>query len=242
MRVLAVDVGGTHVKIRIEGDDERRRFPSGKGLSAQQMASGVIEAAKGWNFDRVTLGLPTPIDHGRPVHEPCNLGTGWVDFDYATAFGTPVRLINDAAMQAVGHDNGGRMLFLGLGTGLGSAIVVDHRVLPCELAHLPFRKGRTFEEEVGEASLERKGQKKWAKQVIKMIEVLRAAIAVDEVVIGGGNVRLLETLPEKCRHGDNALAFEGGFRLWREPWMSVQDRDEHVLQPSPPAPTPRKRS
>ncbi|MDA0802185.1 MAG: ROK family protein [Planctomycetota bacterium] len=231
MRVLTIDVGGTHVKVRVPDVEEKRRFPSGKALTAPLMAEGVKEIAKDWAYDCVSIGLPTPIDHCKPVHEPHNLGGGWVDFDYAGAFGVPVRLINDAAMQALGHDNGGRMLFLGLGTGLGTAIVVDHRVLPCELAHLQFRKGKTFEEEVGEAALERKGKERWAKRVFEMIDTLRAAIQVDEVVIGGGNVRNLDELPAGCRRGENALAFEGGFRLWRNPWTAALDADEHVLAP-----------
>ncbi|MDA1007638.1 MAG: ROK family protein [Planctomycetota bacterium] len=231
MAVLTIDVGGTNVKIMVEGNPERRRCPSGKALTGQAMVDDVIQLATGWDYDRISIGLPAPIEAGLPRHEPVNLGGGWMDCQWAKAFRRPVRLLNDAAMQAVGHDAGGRMLFLGLGTGLGSAIVADHKVIPCELAHLPFRKGDTFEERIGNLALEREGKVKWTKRVFEMIEMFRAAIQVDEVVIGGGNVRLIDPLPDGCRRGQNILAFEGGFRVWREPWVNALDSQERVLMP-----------
>lgn len=214
LNVLVVDVGGSHVKIRATGEAEERQFDSGPDMSPAQMAEGVRTLAAGWLYEAVAIGYPGVVKNDRPVTEPYNLGRGWVGFDYRRAFdGLPVKMINDAAMQAFGGYNEGKMLFLGLGTGLGSAMVVDGVVLPMELAHLPYRK-HSFEHYVGEDGFDRQGKKKWRRRVFDVVERLCAALLPDEVVIGGGNLRLLDELPPRCRAGDNANAFAGGFRLW----------------------------
>ena len=217
---LAIDIGGTHVKIRIPSDPEKRQFDSGPTLTPRQMVDGVRKLAAGWKFDSVSIGLPAPIRNDRPVKEPANLGPGWLGFDYDADFGVPVKVINDAAMQAVGSYNGGRMLFLGLGTGLGSCLIADHAIMPMELAHLPYRKGRTFEDYVGVHGLESLGKKRWRRHVATVCGMLFAALLPDEIVIGGGNLTHLKTMPEHCRAGDNANAFEGGFRLWQAAWAA----------------------
>ena len=214
MNVLVVDVGGTHVKILATGQSEHRKFDSTPTLTAAQMVEGVKRLAADWAYDVVSIGYPGPVLRGRPVAEPHNLGKGWVGFDYEAAFGKPVKLINDAAMQALGSYEGGKMLFLGLGTGLGTAVVIDGVVEPMELGHLPYRK-RTYEDYVGLRGLERLGREKWRRRVADVIERLRAAIEPDYIVLGGGNAAELETLPEGCRLGNNANAFQGGFRLWQ---------------------------
>jgi len=218
---LAIDIGGTHVKIRIPSDPEKRRFDSGPTLTPRQMVDGVRKLAAGWSFDSVSIGLPAPIRNDRPVTEPANLGPGWLGFDYDTDFGVPVKVINDAAMQAVGSYNGGRMLFLGLGTGLGSCLIVNHDIMPLELAHLPYRKGRTFEDYIGVHGLESMGKKRWRRHVATICSMLFAALLPDEIVIGGGNMTDLKTMPEHCRAGNNANAFEGGFRLWQPEWAAA---------------------
>ena len=218
--VLAIDIGGTHVKVRIPGDPEKREFDSGPTLTPQQMVDGVKAAAKGWSYDCVSIGIPAPLVKGVPVKEPSNLGPGWTSFDYGTAFGTPTKIINDAAMQAVGSHASGRMLFLGLGTGLGSCMIADRVILPLELAHMPYRKGRSFEDYVGLRGLKRMGKKRWRKHVGAVVGILRAALLPDDVVIGGGNVKSLKEMPEGCRAGDNANAFTGGFRLWEPEWSN----------------------
>ena len=215
MRVLVVDVGGTHVKILVTGQDARRKFPSGPTLTAEQMVSGVKTVAAGWKYDAVSIGYPGPVLHGRPVVEPRHLGAGWVGFDYRTAFGRPVKIVNDAAMQALGSYRGGKMLFLGLGTGLGSTLIVDGIVEPMELGHLPYRNG-TFEEYVGLHGLEKHGKKQWRRDVEDVVKRLIAALQPEDVVLGGGNAHKLEVLPPGCRAGDNANAFLGGFRLWEK--------------------------
>jgi polyphosphate glucokinase len=215
MNILVIDVGGTSVKILATGHEELRGFPSGPALTAEQMVAKVRERAGDWQYDVVSIGYPGMVVHGRPVAEPHNLAPGWVGFDFRAAFGCPVKIINDAAMQALGSYNGGKMLFLGLGTGLGSAMVVDGIVEPMELAHLPYRKG-TFEDYVGKRALDRKGKKKWRKHVAGVVGKLVAALEPDDVVLGGGNVKNLKELPPRCRAGDNANAFLGGFRLWEE--------------------------
>jgi polyphosphate glucokinase len=215
MKTLVVDVGGTNVKVLASDQDTPRKFPSGPDLTPQTMVAGVKQIAEGWAFDRVTIGYPGPVLRGRPIAEPVNLGPGWVGFDYETAFGCPVRVINDAAMQALGSYEGGKMLFLGLGTGLGSALVMDGIVEPMELAHMPYRK-RTFEEYVGRRGLKRLGKKDWRRAVADVVAVLSAALQPDYVVLGGGNVKKLKDLPPNCRAGDNSNAFRGGFRLWEE--------------------------
>jgi len=214
-RVLVVDVGGTSVKILATGQDEHRSFPSGPTLTPRQMVSGVKKLARGWSYDAVSIGYPGPVLHGRPIAEPYNLGRGWVGFDFAAAFGHPVKVINDAAMQALGSYAGGKMLFLGLGTGLGSTMIVDGIVEPMELGHLPYKKG-TYEDYVGEAGLKRHGKKKWRRYVADVVARFIAALEPDDIVIGGGNVKKLDALPPHSRAGDNANAFRGGFRLWEK--------------------------
>ena len=214
--ILTIDVGGTHVKCLCTGHKKPRRFDSGPSMTAAEMVHGVLEITAGWRFDRVAIGYPGPVLHGRPVHEPHNLGHGWVGFDYEAAFGRPVKLINDAAMQALGSYEGGKMLFLGLGTGLGTALVVDGVVEAMELAHLPYRKGRTYEDYVGEQGRKRLGTKKWRRKVTDVVARLSDALTPDYVVLGGGNAKRLKKLPPKVRTGDNANAFIGGFRLWTD--------------------------
>jgi polyphosphate glucokinase len=215
-QVLVVDVGGTSVKILATGQTEHRSFPSGATLTPKRMASEVKKLAAGWTYDVVSIGYPGPVLRGRPVAEPHNLGRGWVGFDFVAAFGRrPVKVVNDAAMQALGSYKGGKMLFLGLGTGLGSAMIVSGIVEPMELGHLPYKKG-TYEDYVGRAGLERHGKKKWRRHVTDVVTRFIAALEPDDTVIGGGNVGKLEVLPPHCRAGDNANAFRGGFRLWTE--------------------------
>jgi polyphosphate glucokinase len=214
LNVLAIDVGGTHVKILATGQTERREFPSGPKLTAEAMVEGVKALAKGWKYDVVSIGYPGPVLHDRPVAEPHNLGPGWVGFDYAKAFGCPVKILNDAAMQALGSYKGGKLLFLGLGTGLGSTMVVDGIVAPLELAHLPYKKA-TYEDYVGLRGLERLGKKKWREHVTDVVQLLTTALEPDEIVLGGGNVKNMKQLPAGCREGDNANAFLGGYRMWQ---------------------------
>ena len=213
--VLAVDVGGTHVKVLASNEQEKRRFDSGSRLTPAQMVDGVLRVADGWSWDVVSVGIPAPVRGGRVVSEPVNIGTGWVGFDFETAFGKPTKVVNDAVMQALGSYEGGRMLFLGLGTGLGSALIVDGVVEPLELGHLPFRK-KTFEDYVSERALEKRGKKRWRKSVAEVVERLTAAMEPDYVVIGGGNVDDLKELPPNARRGSNENAFTGGFRLWKD--------------------------
>lgn len=215
MKVLVVDVGGTNVKILATGQPMSRRFPSGPTLTAAQMVSQVKELAGGWEYDAVSIGYPGPVLRHRPIREPANLGPGWVGFDFEKAFGCPARVINDAAMQALGNYKGRKMLFLGLGTGLGSALIVDDLLLPLELGHLPYKAG-TFEDYVGLRGLKKWGQKKWRRLVADVVARLTAAFQADEVVLGGGNVKKLKELPPNSRACDNAYAFAGGFRLWEE--------------------------
>jgi polyphosphate glucokinase len=214
--VLAIDVGGTHVKLLASGQTGRREFPSGPRLTPARMVEQVKALTSDWNCQAIAIGYPGLVVHGRIAAEPANLGRGWTGFDFPSAFGLPVKLINDAAMQALGSYEGGRMLFLGLGTGLGSALIVDGRLEPMELAHLPYRKGRTYEDYLGLAGLERLGLKRWRRHVLAVVELLRAALEPDSVVIGGGNARRLTDLPPGVRLGANANAFLGGFRLWQE--------------------------
>jgi polyphosphate glucokinase len=211
--VLVIDVGGSSVKILATGQKQRRSFRSGPTLTPGRMASEVKKLAADWTYDVVSIGYPGAVLGGRPIAEPCNLGRGWVGFDFARAFGRPVKVINDAAMQALGSYKGGKMLFLGLGTGLGTTMIVDGIVAPMELGHLPYKKG-TYEEYVGRAGLERDGKRKWRRHVVDVVRRLIAALQPDHTVIGGGNVAKLKALPPHCRPGENANAFRGGFRLW----------------------------
>ena len=217
--VLAVDVGGSSVKILATGQSERRSFSSGPTLTPRRMVSEVKKLAGDWIYDVVSIGYPGPVLHGRPIAEPYHLARGWVGFDFGAAFGCPLKIVNDAAMQALGSYKGGKMLFLGLGTGLGSAIIVDGIVEPMELGHLPYKKG-TYEDYVGRAGLERHGKKQWRRDVADVVARLIAALEPDDTVLGGGNVKKLEALPPHCRAGDNANAFRGGFRLWGESPLS----------------------
>jgi polyphosphate glucokinase len=215
MNVLVIDIGGTHVKILTTGQKKPREFESGPKLTPARMVASVRKLAKDWNYDAVSIGYPGPVCHNHPITEPHNLRKGWVAFDYRAAFKRPVKIINDAAMQALGSYRRGRMLFLGLGTGLGSAMIVDGLLEPMELAHLPYRKA-TYEDYVGIRGLKKHGKKKWRKQVADVVRRLVAALEPDDVVLGGGNVNNLKILPLGCRMGNNANAFRGGFRLWQE--------------------------
>jgi polyphosphate glucokinase len=211
--VLAIDVGGSHVKALVSCETVPRRADSGPAFTPEQMVEAVKDLAEGWTWEVVSIGVPTPVHGGRIVRDPVNLGTGWVGFDFGSAFGKPTRVVNDAAMQALGSYDGGTMLFLGLGTGLGSALVTDGLVQPMELGHLPYRK-KTFESYVGEAGLELRGKKRWRQDVVDVIERLTAALEPDYVILGGGNADKVRELPPNVRLGDNANAFVGGFRLW----------------------------
>jgi polyphosphate glucokinase len=214
--VLVIDVGGTHVKIGGADRKEVVKIESGLTMTPSIMVDAVKKAADGWKYDAVAIGYPGPVLHGKPVAEPHNLGVGWVGFDFSKAFGKPVKLVNDAAMQALGSYEGGRMLFLGLGTGLGSALIVDGNLEPMELAHLPYKKGRTYEDYVGLRGLERLGKKRWARHIFDVVEKLKAALEADYVVIGGGNAKFLQELPPGARLGDNANAQKGGIRLFQD--------------------------
>ena len=230
MKILVIDIGGTNIKMLASGQREPRKFPSGPTMTPREMAAGVKQAVQGWKYDAVSIGYPGPVRDGRPASEPHNLGKGWVAFNYRAAFGLPVKIINDAAMQALGSYEGGRMLFLGLGTGLGSTLIADGVVMPMELGHLPYRKG-TFEDYVGIRGLERRGKKKWRGAVEDVVARLVAALEPDSVVLGGGNVKKLKALPPLCRAGVNANAFLGGFRLWE-----ATDKGRVSVKPSPRSP------
>lgn len=214
-RVLVIDVGGTHVKVLATGKRKRREMKSGPTMTAQQMVAAVKKLTADWSYDVVSIGYPGPVLHGKPVVEPRNLCQGWVGFDFRKAFGKPVRLINDAAMQALGSYEGGRMLFLGLGTGLGSAMIVDGWLEPMEIAHLPYKKGKTYEDYAGLRGLQRLGKKKWRKAVADVVATLGTCLEAEYVVLGGGNARLIRKLPPQTCLGDNANAFRGGFLLWK---------------------------
>jgi polyphosphate glucokinase len=213
-KILAIDVGGSHVKVALNTSPEERKFVSGSHLSAKSMVSKVKRLTHDWTYDVISIGFPGPVVHGRPIAEPINLGRGWIGFDFERGFGCPVRVVNDAAMQAIGSYTGGRMLFLGLGTGLGSAMIIEGVIEPMELAHLPYRKGKTFEDYVGADGLKRLGKKKWLRRVADVVERLTAALEPEYVVIGGGNAQKLEKLPLGARLGGNDKAFDGGFKLW----------------------------
>ena len=219
--VLAIDIGGSHVKIRSSAGGEEKKVDSCKTMSGADMVAAVKAMAEGMKYDVISMGYPGPVVHDKPLHDPANLGEGWVGYDYASAFECPVRIVNDALMQAIGSYQGGRMLFLGLGTGLGAAMIVDNVAQPMEIAHLPYRKGKSYEHYVADVYRRRKGNKKWRKRVFDVVERLAAALEPDYVVIGGGNVEKLHELPPKCRRGENTLAFDGGFRLWKDEKLIV---------------------
>jgi len=211
--VLVVDVGGSHIKVLATGEPESRRADSGPRMSAAQMVETAKELADDWSWESVSVGVPSPVHGGRVVAEPANLGDGWVGYDYEAAFGRPTKVVNDAAMQALGSYEGGKMLFIGLGTGVGSALVANGFVQPMELGHLPYKKA-TFEDYAGEAGLEKRGKKRWRADVADIVAKLSAALEPDYVVLGGGNAKKLTELPAKARLGGNADAFTGGFLLW----------------------------
>jgi polyphosphate glucokinase len=213
-RVLVVDIGGSHVKCLATGETDERQFDSGPELRPASMADRVLEMTSDWAYDVVSIGYPGPIRDGRPAREPHNLGAGWVGFDYGAAFGRPVRMINDAAMQALGGYHGGSMLFLGFGTGLGAAFIIDGRIQPLELAHLPWHDGNSYEDLVGDAALERDGEDVWRDRVREVVDLFGKAFQPDYIVVGGGNARLLDRLPAGAERGENDNAFRGGFLLW----------------------------
>jgi polyphosphate glucokinase len=244
MNVLAIDVGGTHVKILATGQHARQEFESGPKLTPQSMVGTVKKLAKDWNYDLVSIGYPGLVRFNRPIAEPRNLAKGWVGFNFETAFQRPVRITNDAAMQALGSYRGGTMLFLGLGTGLGSAMVVDGVVVPFELGHLPYKNG-TIEDYLGRRGLQRLGKKKWRQEVAYCIGRLVRALHLDDVVLGGGNVKKLRTLPKGCRGGDNVNAFLGGFRLWEHDFLPRAPRNRALIavrKKSSPQPNLKTRS
>jgi polyphosphate glucokinase len=216
LNILVIDIGGTHIKVRCTGESEVRRFDSGPTMTPQVMVDTIKKLTTDWHYDVISMGCPMPVMKGIPIREPVNLGEGWVGFNYEKAFACPVKIINDASMQALGDYQGGRMLFLGFGTGLGSTLIEEGVLVPLELAHLPYKK-RTFEHYVGEKALEKHGKKKWTREVCKVIKLFKATLEPEEVVLGGGNAPRLEEIPERCRVAENANAFIGGFRLWEHP-------------------------
>lgn len=229
-KVLVIDVGGTHVKVLATGHRQERKILSGLNMTASKMVEDVKSVTKDWVYDVISIGYPGPVVHGRPLREPYNLGRGWVGFDFVKAFGCPVKVINDAAMQALGSYEGGRMLFLGLGAGLGSAMIVDGVLVPMELGHLPYKNGKTYEDYVGVTGLKRLGRKNWRHHVFKILERLKDALEPDYVVLGGGNVNRIKTLPPATRRGNNRNAFIGGFRLWQKNKM---DDANSLIQEQP---------
>ncbi len=216
-KILVIDVGGTHVKLLMTGQKTPVKIPSGCAMTAAKLIRTVKKATRAWKYDCVSIGYPGPIINGHPLREPHNLGGGWMGFDFRKAFGRPIKIINDASMQALGSYKGGRMLFLGLGTGLGSAMINNGVLEPMELAHLSYKNGKTYEDYLGLRGLERLGKKKWRRQVYKVTEKLKAALEADHVVLGGGNAAKLKKLPPGARLGSNENAFLGGFRLWSQP-------------------------
>ena len=233
-RVLVLDVGGTHVKMRIGTRGSIREFKSGRKLNAKRMVGQVLKMTSDWDYDVISVGFPGVVVHGKIAAEPHNLGTGWIGFDFQAAFAKPVRVINDAALQAVGSYRGGRMLFLGLGTGLGVTLILDGVVEPMEIGHMPYKRGRTFEDYAGERGRKRLGNKKWRKAVAEVVARLKDVLEVDYVVLGGGNAMRLKELPEGARLGDNLNAFKGGLHLWRgdDPLAVSISRRQRAAAPS----------
>lgn len=228
--ILAVDIGGTKLKVLLSGQNEPRKTPSGKTMTPGKMVEAVRELTADWEYDALSIGYPSLVGSNGPRSEPLNLGPGWVGFDYATAFGKPVRIINDAAMQALGSYEGGRMLFLGLGTGLGSALIADNSIVPLELGRLRLRATESLGELLGRKGLKRIGKKEWRRFVAETVAMLSGAFVVDEVVLGGGNAKLMKELPHGVRLGHNLTAFRGAFRLW-----NIEDVVTHAADGSPPA-------
>jgi polyphosphate glucokinase len=227
MDVLVIDIGGSHVKLRVSGMPRVRRFKSGPEFTPADLITLVQDATHGWPHDAIAIGFPGTVDENGPTAEPGNLGTGWVGFDFAGALGRPVRVVNDAVMQALGVYAGGRMLFLGLGTGLGSALVTEHVIVPMELGSLPYGDGRTIADHVGRHGLKQRGERRWLRDVVRVTDMLREAFVADYVVLGGGNAKRVTPLPRRTRRGDNAHAILGGFRLWED---TVEPHDR---QPAP---------
>lgn len=216
MKILVIDIGGTNVKVKANNAEERRKIPSGDFMTPELLVEKVKENTQDWDYDYISIGFPSVVKNGQIVQEPVNIGKGWVGFDFEAAFGKPVRILNDAAMQALGSYQGGTLLFMGFGTGMGTAIIVDGKVLPTELAHLPYKKG-SYEQYVGVRGLEKIGLKKWQKHVLNIVDLFSKAIRPDDIVLGGGNSKYLTEIPEGCRLGNNKLAFEGGLRMWEMP-------------------------
>ena len=237
MKVLVIDIGGTHIKVAASDRLVPLKIVSGPTLTAEQMVSQVVELTADWEYDAITIGFPGPVRNDRPSAEPHNLGEGWLDFDFQKAFPKPVRFLNDAAMQALGGYSGGKMLFLGTGTGLGSALIDDGHILPLELAHLPYKKKRTYEEYIGLAGLERRGKKRWRRSVTDIVNRLRAAFVADSVLLGGGNAKLMKKLPEATVLGANSNAITGGIALWHQ-----EVRRESVYPAVKTAPSPATKS
>jgi polyphosphate glucokinase len=233
MNVLVIDIGGTNIKVASTANRVPIKIPSGPLLTARQMVDDVLLATRTWDYDCISLGYPGPVNHDAPTSEPHNLAPGWVDFDYAAAFKKPYRFINDAAMQALGGYKGGRMLFLGTGTGLGSAMIFDGVIIPLELAHLPYKKGLTYEEYIGLAGLERRGKAKWRKSVLDIIERLKAAMVCDYVLLGGGNAKLMKEFPAHVILGANSNAIDGGIKLWDSPEPPRSDQGQPETKPKP---------
>jgi hypothetical protein len=242
LRILVVDIGGNNIKLLASGHHTPRKVPSGPDLTPGRMVAGVRKAVADWKYDAVTIGFPGPVKGDRPADEPKNLGRGWVRYDYRRAFGKPVRMINDAAMQALGSYRGGRMLFLGLGTGLGVALVLDGVLHALELAHLPYRNGKTYEDFIGKRGQDRMGKKRWRLVVSEIVTRLREAFQVDDVVIGGGNAKQLKEVPPGARLGDNANAFAGGFRIWADRRRRSRRAKARRLPSREPAPDARPES
>ncbi len=221
MKVLVIDIGGTHIKIASTDHLVPIKIVSGPSMTAKQMVADVLGATRDWQYDAISIGYPGPVVHDRPLEEPHNLASGWVGFPYQTAFPKPIRFINDAAMQALGGYTGGKMLFLGIGTGLGTALIADNVVIPLELAHLPYKKGKTYEEYIGLAGLESRGRKEWRTSVLDIVARFQAAFVADYIVLGGGNAKLMKKLPDGVLLGANSNAIAGGIALWQQPAASV---------------------
>ena len=236
MKVLVIDIGGTHIKIASTDHLVPIKVVSGPTMNAKKMVADVLAATKDWEYDAISIGYPGPVTHDSPLAEPHNLASGWVGFPYQTAFPKPIRFINDAAMQALGGYTGGKMLFLGIGTGLGSALIVDNLVVPLELAHLPYKKQRTYEEYIGLAGLQRLGKKEWRESVLDVVERMRAAFIADYIVLGGGNAKLMKKLPENVLLGANSNAIAGGIALWHPPANPVSRSAPLIEADSPVGP------
>jgi polyphosphate glucokinase len=245
VKILVIDVGGTNVKVCVTGRKEPVKILSGPAMTAARMAAAVRKATEGWTYEAVSIGYPGPVKNGKPVEEPSNLAPGWVRFDYRKAFGCPVRIVNDASMQALGSYRKGRMLFLGLGTGLGSALVADGELQPLELGHLPYRHGRCYEDYAGLRGYRRLGRKRWTRHIEKIVALLKRGLQADEVVLGGGQMKKLNKLPPGSRPGDNQDAILGGYRLWsnatpRRPRPARRPAPSPLrsVDPEPAAPLP----